>query len=333
MASAVDTDRRSLLLRERSIDLRNRQLLVANVVGTEQEQDLTKPANCNGFGRIHHFRRTTNEGWPPNPLPIDPACRALAKQTTDLLHVQVFQVAVCNFACWYCYVPRSLLNASESNASWMTAADLVSLYLDEPSRPSVIDLSGGQPDLIPEWIPWMMRELRNRGLEDSVYLWSDDNLSTDFFWRFLKDEDIQLVASFRNYGKVCCFKGFNAESFEFNTGAAGKLFRRQFELVRRYFDLDIDLYGYATFTAPSADRLRDDMRRFMDDLQAIHNNFPLRVVPLEIRPFSPMGSRLKTEHQRAMDNQHRAIEFWQEELALRFSAAERDRMITEVPLT
>jgi len=333
MASAVDTDRRSLLLRERSIDLRNRQLLVANVVGTEQEQDLTKPANCNGFGRIHHFRRTTNEGWPPNPLPIDPACRALAKQTTDLLHVQVFQVAVCNFACWYCYVPRSLLNASESNASWMTAADLVSLYLDEPSRPSVIDLSGGQPDLIPEWIPWMMRELRNRGLEDSVYLWSDDNLSTDFFWRFLKDEDIQLVASFRNYGKVCCFKGFNAESFEFNTGAAGKLFRRQFELVRRYFDLDIDLYGYATFTAPSADRLRDDMRRFMDDLQAIHNNFPLRVVPLEIRPFSPMWSRLKTEHQRAMDNQHRAIEFWQEELALRFSAAERDRMITEVPLT
>ena len=179
----------------------------------------------------------------------------------------------------------------------------------------------------------MMRELQRRELEDSVYLWSDDNLSTDFFWRFLKDEDIKLVTGFKNYGKVCCFKGFNCESFEYNTGAPRELFRRQFELVRRYFELDIDLYGYATFTTPATGRLRDDMKKFVDDLQIIHSNFPLRVVPLEIRQFSPMGKRRTAEHQRAMDNQHRAIELWQEELAGRFSAVERSLMITEVALT
>jgi len=54
----------------------------------------------------------------------------------------------------------------------------------------MIDLSGGQPDLTPEWIPWMMEELNNRGLTDKVYLWSDDNLSNDYFWKYLSDAEI-----------------------------------------------------------------------------------------------------------------------------------------------
>ena len=51
----------------------------------------------------------------------------------------------------------------------------------------VLDLTGGQPDLVPEWILWMMCELRARGLERKVYVWSDDNLSNDYFWRFLSE--------------------------------------------------------------------------------------------------------------------------------------------------
>ena len=57
----------------------------------------------------------------------------------------------------------------------------------------MIDLTGGQPDLTPEWVPWMIQEIRARGLEDTVYLWSDDNLSTDYFWRYLSTNDIDLV--------------------------------------------------------------------------------------------------------------------------------------------
>ena len=60
----------------------------------------------------------------------------------------------------------------------------------------------------------MMSELKTRHLESEVYLWSDDNLSNDYFWRFLSEEERELVSTYRHYGKVCCFKGFNAESFE-----------------------------------------------------------------------------------------------------------------------
>ena len=134
-------------------------------------------------------------------------------------------------------MPFNLLTANEVHASWLTADQLVRLYLSEEDRPLVIDCSGGQPDLVPEWMPWMMGALRKQGLAEKVYLWSDDNLSTDYFWRHLTTDEHQAVATYPLYGRVCCFKGFNAESFTFNTKAAPELFNRQFDLFARLLDL------------------------------------------------------------------------------------------------
>lgn len=332
MGKTIDTDQFSQSLRERSIDLDQRKLLVTNYHGSEQEQDLTAPANCSGYGRIRHFRRQTNDGWPADPLPIDPACKALGIPRCDLLQAQVFQVAACNWRCWYCYVPFSLLAADEKHAAWLSASDLIDLYLAEPSRPKVIDLSGGQPILVPEWIPWMMVELRSRGLDDEVYLWSDDNLSNDYFWRYLSDADRELVASHRNYGKVCCFKGFNEESFAFNTSAAPELFLRQFDLMRRYVASGIDVYGYVTFTTPTLVNIADDVQRFLDKLQHVDHNLPLRVVPLEIQSFSPTASRLDSTTRNALVYQQAVVESWISGLEQRFSSSLRSRSIVNVRL-
>ena len=67
-----------------------------------------------GFGRIRHFRRSTSPGWPSNPLPIDPACKFLGTPAEDVARAQVFQNAVCNWRCWYCFVPFELLSANLS---------------------------------------------------------------------------------------------------------------------------------------------------------------------------------------------------------------------------
>ncbi|NEP83302.1 MAG: hypothetical protein F6K39_37295 [Okeania sp. SIO3B3] len=40
------------------------------------------------------------------------------------------------------------------------------------TKENTIDLTGRQPDIIPEWIPWMMAQLRSRRLEKQIYLWS-----------------------------------------------------------------------------------------------------------------------------------------------------------------
>jgi hypothetical protein len=197
----------------------------------------------------------------------------------------------------------------------------------------VIDLTGGQPDLTPEWVPWMMQELRNRGLDHDTYLWSDDNLSNDYFWRYLSDEDINLIREYRNYGKVCCFKGYDRESFAFNTRAHEDLFASQFSLIERLKSLGLDLYCYATFTTANARDVKGRMAEFVDRLQAVDRNLPLRTVPLEIRSYGPTNLRMRSVPVAAYENQHLAVWAWCEELSRRFSEAELSAGITEVPLS
>ncbi len=328
----LNTSALSSRFRDAAIDRDNKRLLITNYHDTDQEDDLSEPANCNGFGRIRHFRRTTSHGWPSNPLPIDPAQKALGLPRTDLLRAQVFQNAVCNWRCWYCFVPFDLLAANRKHSDWLSPEMLIDLYLQQPDPPKVIDLTGGQPDLTPEWVPWIMVELRNRGLEKDVYLWSDDNLSNDYFWRFLSDEDKEIIATYRNYGRVCCFKGFNTESFTFNTRAESQLFDQQFELMGRFLDLGIDIYAYATFTTPSRQHVRDDMRAFVDRLQMLDTYLPLRTVPLEIQVFTPVEKRINEGLREALTNQYAAVEAWLEELQSRFSAEERNQNIANIPL-
>lgn len=332
MTRLIDTAKLSAKYREKLLDAPRRRLLLTNFTGTEQECDLTVPPNCNGFGRVRHFRRATSDGWPANPLPIDPACRALGLNTTAELQAQVFQNAACNWRCWYCFVPFDLLSANPKHSSWLTPAQMIDLYLAEQPPPPMIDLTGGQPELVPEWILWVMQELKARGLEEKVYLWSDDSLSTDYFWQKLSEAEQEAVASYPKYGRVCCFKGFDSTSFSFNTSAHPELFDTQFELMRRLLTTGIDLYVYTTFTSPSDAGIPDAMRIFVDRLQELHPNLPLRSVPLEIRPFTPVKRRLNDVRAVSMRHQYAAIEAWNRELETRFSASERARSVVDVPL-
>jgi len=332
MSLPIDTEFASAKYRAKMIDPGKRRLLVTDFRGSEQEKDLSVPPNCEGFGRVRHFRREKIDGWPSNPLPIDPACRALGLPSTSLLRAQVFQTAGCNWRCWYCYVPYSLLAADPRHATWKTPTDLVDLYLAEPDPAPMIDLTGGQPDLIPEWSIWMMEELRRRGLEESVYLWTDDSLSSDYLWRYLSDNQLSLLASYPNFGKVCCFKGFDEASFAFNTAADGRLFSRQFELFRRHLDLGVDLYAYVTLTGPPTTDLPAAMGRFVDRLQEIHPNLPLRTIPLSIETFGPMKSRLNTARSASLELQFRAVDLFQREIESRFPASVLGLPISDVQL-
>lgn len=332
MLNVIDTESWSERYRGAAIDLENRKLLITNFHGTEQERDLSEPANCDGFGRVRHFRLGTEEHWVKNPLPIEPARRAMRLQNGTEIRAQVFQNAVCNWRCWYCFVPFNLLNANARHSSWLTPSELIDLYLADPTPPSMIDLSGGQPDLTPEWVPWMMEEINRRGLADQVYLWSDDNLSNDYFWRYLTDADRRLIQSYRNYGRVACFKGIDHESFAFNTGADASLFDQQFDLFRRFLTLGIDLFAYVTFTTQSSDDLEKRVRAFVDRLQQLHPMLPLRTVPLEILPFTPVQARLKIEHRIAMENQYKVQRLWRVELEQRYPAQIRAQSICETQM-
>ena len=318
----IDTERFSKILREKILNREEKKVLISNFYGSKQEKDLTISPNCKGFGRVRHFWRSTNPDWPIDPLPIEPARKALGFGDKNLIQAQVFQIAGCNWRCWYCFVDYPLLSADPKYGSWLSTNDLVELYMEKSLRPKVIDLTGGQPDLVPEWIPWFMRSLKKVGLDKSTYLWSDDNLSSTYLWDYLSNEDIDLMLNYPHYGRVGCFKGFTEKAFSFNTNASPDLFGRQFALMGRLISLGFDIYAYATFTSPSRSNIKADMIRFIDKLQELNHYLPLRTVPLEIKRFTANADRFDKAPSGVIQNQYDAIDIWKEELQNRFTTEE-----------
>jgi uncharacterized Fe-S cluster-containing radical SAM superfamily protein len=328
----VDTEALAAKYRAATLDLDDRRLLLTSFRGSVQERDLSEPANCDGLGRIRHFRRRMSTGWPLNPLPNDPAHARLKREPVDELRAQVFQNAACNWRCWYCFVPFNLLAADPARSRWISVPELFELYLREPNHPFVMDLSGGQPELTPEWVLWTIDEVARRGMEREIYVWSDDNLSCDYFWRYLSNKQQEQIANCAFYGRAACFKGFDAGSFAFNTQADPGWFDRQFDLMSRLVASGMDVYGYVTLTAPSSNDLQARMRVFLDRLQTIDEYLPLRMVPLEVQEFTPVTPRLNPSRSESLSNQWRALEAWRDELSFRFTPEQREWPIHCVPL-
>jgi len=192
----LDFDSFATNLRSKSI-IGNNQFLISRFTNSVQEKDLSEGSNCQGFGRIHHFKFEKGNDWVNDPLPHQVAAWKLGLPFHHEERVQVFQNAACNCRCWYCFVDYNLLTASKSHSDFKTADDLLDLFLQEKNRPYIIDLSGGQPDIIPEWPVRMMEALIRRKLDDRCYLWLDDNLTTYNAWKYLSNEDFEVMRNFK----------------------------------------------------------------------------------------------------------------------------------------
>lgn len=332
LVKPIDTEKYSAYLRQKSLILSGRKILIARLAGSLQETDLSEPVNCNGFGRIRHFRLQRDECWSPNPLPILPAARALERAPDQTLRAQVFQNAACNWRCWYCYVDFDRLAADTRVAAYFTADELIDLFLAQPSPPDMLDLSGGQPDITPEWIAWTIDALVSRGMT-RVFLWSDDNLSSRYYWRYLSKEQRKAISRYPLYARVGCFKGYDSTSFAFNTRAVPELFGQQLAIFRELLSEGLDLYAYVTLTAPPHARVHTAVESFVDRLQAIHKNLPLRTVPLRIEAFAPTQTRVEETQKAALTFQHDVHAAWREELLRRFSASELATQICDVALS
>ena len=319
-------------LRARSFS-KDGKFLITNFGDSLQEKDITEGSNCKGYGRVHHFKYSRDTNWTPNPLPQEVAAWKLGIRSESMMRAQVFQNAACDFRCWYCFVDFELLSALSGRSSFMSAEELLDLFMMEKDPACVIDLSGGQPDLIPEWPVRMMEALTRRKLQDKFFLWLDDNLSVYYAWEFLQNSDFQTMKEFRNFGRVGCFKGFSAESFHENTMARPELLKRQVDIMSRWVRTGLDMYGYITLTTSSLDGMRGKLRVFMDGIQSdISHSFLLRTVPLEIFAFSTTVTRMNPSHEKALKNQYEVLSAWKDELDLRYSRTERGRPIYSVSI-
>ena len=287
--------------------------LLARIASSEQEKDLSIPPNCDGYGRVRHFHRILDEDW-YDPLPMDPMAKSLNLAYTDMIKAQVFQIASCNLRCWYCFVPDALKQGSDNVAKWFTTDQMVDMLIKNNNDIRLIDLSGGNPELAPEWIFQMMQSLEKKGVHDKIYLWSDDTLTTSYFFDFLSHDEIRYIKDYPNYGKVGCFKGFDEKSFCYNTNLNGTFYNQQFELFKRYLDIGLDMYAYVTLTVDDVNNLEERISAFIDKLKTVHPLLPLRVVPLKIVMFSPVKHRNENNYKMAMNNQIIVHKEWRRQL-------------------
>lgn len=331
--SRINTEKTSKYFRKKAIDIENKAILITNFLNSDQEKDLTEPVNCNGFGRVRHFKLDAGKEWIQNPLPILPAAKALGIKPDLQIRAQVFQSSVCNWRCWYCFVDYKLLKGDLKHASFLTCDEMIDLYMQEKNPAPIIDLTGGQPDLTPEWVPWMMQALIERGLDNKIYLWSDDNLSNDYLLKYLSDEQINLMTSFKMYSRVCCFKGIDERSFSLNTKADPKLFLNQFEVFKKLLEINLDLYCYIILIANTDTDFEMEVPKFLDKVQTIDEMLPLRILPLRIFDvFTPTSSRINKDYRDMLNGQYIALEIWKKELKKRFSVKQLLLPITEIEL-
>jgi uncharacterized Fe-S cluster-containing radical SAM superfamily protein len=304
--------------RSRVINLLERRVLIARLNDSREGTDDYTLINCDGYGRIREFTQyklyLERTVFPDRPM--RPNFRGYPPAT--MVRTQVFQLAACNWRCWYCFVDDNRLSASPSTAKYLSAPELLALYMSTQDRPDIIDLSGGQPDLAPEWTLWMIDECARRGLLGHVYFWIDDNLSNDFLFKFLSEYEIARMVSIPNLSRMGCFKGFDEESFSFTTLAEPSHFDRQFETAKRIISAGFRFYAYATFTASHLRGVEAKMRAFVDRLQSAHELLPLWTTPLKIHNFAVTRTRLDRERSDSMVNQFTAFKIWDEELARRF---------------
>jgi uncharacterized Fe-S cluster-containing radical SAM superfamily protein len=333
MPRLIDSESLARVMKQRVVRSAERRLLISNISGSAEAEDSYAIVNCRGFGRKRAFRTYRFQG------PLDDSIERTRTQRVlcsgypreNVTYTQVFQLGGCSWRCWYCYVDVALLSGTESRGAWLTSEDLLELYEEEPDRPDIIDLSGGQPDLAPGWPVWMVRALAAKSYGNRIFLRSEDNLSGALLTETLDASDLRILREAR-YSRIGCFKGFDAESFSFNTKAVPSGFDRQFEVARDIISAGIDFFAYVTLTGPRTEDIAAKVADFMDRLQDVHPLLPLRVVPLKVTPSSTWpqpGSPVAADAGRT---EIEALSRWTAEIVRRIPAATRSLPMEEISL-
>lgn len=319
MNNVIDVDRFGAALRKSLINLENHSVLISKLDQSDQAVDI-HDINSDGFGRIWHKSVIPETKWGEVVLPHYPAAWKLDISIEEASVIQVYQLAGCNYRCWFCYVDYSLLKADIKKGSYFTADELISKYEATNPKAKVIRLSGGQPDLVPEWCLWIMKALEARNLHKSTYLWIDDNLSSYYAWEYLSSADIDYMLTYKNFGRVGCIKGIDQEAFAYNTKAPKEHFDRQIDVLGKMVKTGFDMYVYLIMTVESTSNLKDRISLLLDKLQNIHPNLPLRVSPLKIKPFSPTVGRMNLDQQVSLEaSQFVTLSVWNNLIGERFS--------------
>lgn len=314
-----------------------RQFFIAKIAGSGQE---AKPARIfHDYFRWRDYIKNPDwlaaakdEVWSPKFLglaagfpkladqyPCYPAAQAMAVNDDPRAWNRVFtvQVAGCDYACVWCYVPKKLNQAQEAWGKYFTAKEIVDEFLaareQHAKRMNVLRLSGGEVALVPELVVDVVAELKKRELDKEVYVWIDCNLSFPKWIRAIRKKFGEAIKS-PNVGIVGCFKAANEEDFALTTGAESKFYAKTFLTAQLLLSLGADLYLYLPATVPGSEKeVLIKLRRFAERIAELNKNLPLRLQLQRILdyPATSENRRLAAQEGRVLECDQKAVhEIW-----------------------
>ena len=123
---------------------------------------------------------------------------------------------------------------------------------------------------------------------------------------------VDVLAGAGNYGKACCLKGFDGESFSYNTNAGPDGFERQLNVLAAYASSGIDIHVYLPLVGPPTRPARTQVDEMLERLAAIRPDLPSRVVPLYISEFGTNAGRIDAGRRRALERQWELLGHFQD---------------------
>lgn len=310
---------------------KNNKYLMCQILYSDENTKKMLNVNLNDYGRVRTFRRAKFTDWNSDPIPLDIYSNRFNVEDINSLDVQMIEVGICNLHCWWCYLPDIIRKINSKYMNWFSAKGLIDMLNKENSNCRCLYISGGNPELVPELVYEIMVELKSRNLDDKILLWSDDVLTTDYLLN-MDSEKIKYMVNYKNYAKICCLKGFDEDSFSFNTLLDKKYFNEQLDRLKKYIELGFDVYSYIIFTCNNLENVSKKLDILIKKLQDISYNLPLRIIPIKIEEFSAVSSRLNVERKHSLDNQYTVLRMWNEKIKKYYSKEELNKNIASIKL-
>lgn len=217
---------------------------------------------------------------------------------------------LCPNDCWHCYVPKELYENAEGRSDLLTAQEIVTKFLEQRSidgsqgkHSNVLRITGGEPFLLPKLILECLQYLKEKELENEVFLWTETNLEPfigeqgkAFMDQRENLEILRKLSSFKNLAVHPCFHGLHEEEFKLITGKDYQVtIDQQVDGLRRLVDSSIDVFP--TFGSNVCDP--SNIRELFNKLKKVHSNLPLRVALVEYKvDYESVPKRLKKENRK-----------------------------------
>ena len=218
------------------------------------------------------------------------------------------QVGLCNYHCWYCYVPEDILRGKRVQS--LTAEQLVESFLQTRAKErtrglesNVLRISGGEPFLAPDLVLQCLEYIERVGLQEEVFVWSETNLSPFLkeagdqstlveTWLEEQGKTLEDLASFNNFALHPCLHGTTFLDFAQTTLVRAEFFDRLVSAFGTLVDCRVDIYPtLSSNTSPS-----EGLEYLFSKLKTISKKLPLRFALIEDDfNYPPVDERLSRE--------------------------------------